>query len=177
MKHRWVLPLLGVSPILLGYLYNWLITIPALASACTYLVPVLTLAYWLWVGMCFARHFSSPFCAIMLGNSVGIVSFVLYIWQRLIVSEGQRILFLSAFSQMFSAPLSMLSAFFAIRMESYADYIGDVTFFWMQVFGLALMILFFSAGCLIHYRRESCSQCKKRTHAQNRPDGRARRGV
>ncbi|MGI6175485.1 MAG: hypothetical protein ACOYJC_04820 [Christensenellales bacterium] len=177
MKQKWMLPLLGISPILLGYLYNWLITLPALASVCTYLVPVLMLVYWLWAGMQFAKYFSSPFCAIMLGNAWGIVSLVLYIWQRLIVSEGQRILFLSAFSQMFSAPLSMLSAFFAVRMESYAHHISDVTFFWMQVFGLMLMISFFGAGCFIQYRRAGNTQRKKRPHTQNRPAGRGRRGV
>lgn len=134
--------LMALSPILIGLLFDYLVFIPLFI----YIAPVLVIAYWFWVGTNFTENIRNPIKAIVLANSIGIISFVLYYWQFVIVTDKERNLILAGFSQMFTAPLSYITGKIGVLFEQTPNEITQVTFLVMQVAGLILMIIAFFSG-------------------------------
>jgi hypothetical protein len=135
--------LMVLSPILIGLLFNnFLLFIPLVI----YAAPFLMIAYWFWVGTKFTENIMNPIKAIVVANAIGIMSLALYYWQFIIVADKERNLILAGFSQMFTAPLSYLTARSGVIFEQTPNEITQVTFLAMQVTGLILMIIVFSSG-------------------------------
>lgn len=135
--------LMVLSPILIGLLFNnFLVFIPLVI----YIAPFLMLAYWFWVGTKFTENAMHPIKAIVLANAIGIMSLALYYWQFFVVTDQERNLILAGLSQMFTAPLSYLTARIGFIFEQTPNEITQVTFLAMEVTGLILMIIVFSSG-------------------------------
>ena len=134
-----------LSPILIGLLFNhFLLFIPL----SIYGAPFIMIVYWFWVGTKFTENVKNPIKAILLANSLGILSLVLYFWQFVIVADMERNLILAFFSQMFTAPLSFITAKIGLVFEQTPNEITQVTPLVMQVTGLILMIIVFFSGYL-----------------------------
>lgn len=135
--------LMALSPILIGLLFNnFLVFIPLII----YVAPFLMLVYWFWVGTKFTENDMNPIKAIVLANAIGIMSLTLYYWQFIIVADQERNLILAGFSQMFTAPLSYITAKIGFIFEQTPNEITQVTFLIMEVTGLFLMLIVFSSG-------------------------------
>ncbi len=147
-----------VSPVLLGVLFNnFLVLIPLFI----FVAPFLMIIYWFFAGSKFAENNVSPVKAVLMANSIGIISLALYYWQFTIVSDAKRSLLIAGFSQMFSAPLSYLSAVIGFLFTDATDEISLV----MQVIGLILMIIVFLSGYL--YRKKNLKkQVNKSVYAE-----------
>lgn len=137
------LPLMVLSPIFIGVLFNnFLVFIPLFI----YIAPFLMLIYWFWVGTKFTEKIKNPIKAIVLANSTGVIALALYYWQFVIVADKERNLLLAVFSQMFTVPLSYLTARIGFIFEQAPNEITKITPLVMQVTGLILMIVVFSGG-------------------------------
>lgn len=131
-----VLILLTLVPVIVGYLVNVLITVPVIGIASFYLLPLLTTAFWFYLGKQFARKWK-PVPAVLIAHTVGICSLLVYLWQFLLETDETRSLTLAGFSQMFSAstPLYLFGGI-ARLVERQPNYAGRATMVAMQVIAL-----------------------------------------
>lgn len=135
--------LMVLSPILIGLLFNnFLLFIPLFI----YVAPFLMIVYWFWVGTKFTENVNNPIKAIVLANSIGIISLILYYWQFVVVADKGRNIILAGFSQLFTLPLSYISSYIVIRFGLIPNGINQSTILAMQVVGLILMIIVFFSG-------------------------------
>lgn len=135
--------LMVLSPILIGFLFNnFLLFIPLFI----YVAPFLMIVYWFWVGTKFTDHVNNPIKAIVLANSIGIISLILYYWQFVVVADKGRNIILAGFSQLFTLPLSYISSYIVIRFGLIPNGINQSTILAVQVVGLILMIIVFFSG-------------------------------
>ncbi|MPM45844.1 hypothetical protein SDC9_92536 [bioreactor metagenome] len=128
--------LIALSPILIGFLFNNLLIFLPLFI---YIAPFLMMFYWFWVGTQFAENVKSPAKAILLANSIGIISLLVYYWQFVMVADNERILVLAGFSQMFTVPLIYLTAKIGLIFQQTPNEI-------IQVTGFILMLIVFTIG-------------------------------
>lgn len=149
--------LFAFVPTLIGYIYSIFIikilSIPFLGSLIFYLLPFTVLLLWFWVGRKFVQTKTTAFCAILIGNSVGILSLLLYVWQFIILSDQQRIFFLAGLSQHFSSIVGLLTAKVAVFFEPQKGVVGLVIMTGIQVIGLIVMVLVFAAGFFYEKRK------------------------
>ncbi|MBU3146693.1 hypothetical protein [Clostridium sp. CF012] len=139
-------------PTIIGYFSNVLFTpaLPALSIFLFYILPIFMLYFWYWVGGKFAQKNIKAFPSILIGNSLGIVSLIIYFWQFFIVLGGQRVVPSTELSQAFSASLGMYIVRFA-NLFKFQSYGTTVTV--GQVLGLILMIIIFTAGYYFNKRK------------------------
>ena len=142
-----VLVLLTFAPILVGYIVNCTILLPGIGVLLYYALPLLTTVFWFWLGMQFARSAWKTIPAILIGNATGVVSILVYLWQRFLTTDETRNTALIVFSQMFSAstPGFWLGKV-AILFKSEPNTIGMASMVALQVISVVYMIAVFSAG-------------------------------
>lgn len=146
-KH--VLVLLTCIPILAGYLINLLIFVPVAGVLLYYVLPIVVLVFWFYLGSQYSKTDWKTIPSILIGSATGIISLALYIWQFLARSDETRNIYLAGFSQMYSnAAPGYLIAGLAISFESDPHTIGITTMIAMEVLSLVLMIAVFTAGYL-----------------------------
>lgn len=149
--------LFACAPVLVGYIYNitlmGMLSITFLGSLIFYVLPFAMLCFWFWVGQKYSQLKIPAFCTILIGNSMGILSLLIYIWQFVFLSDQQRNLFLAVCSQYFSAAISFLTAKVAVLFEPQKNVIGSVSATGNQIIGLIVMVLVFTAGFLYKKRR------------------------
>jgi len=97
---------LPLAPALIGYIGNilliWFIKIPripVLSTLLFYALPISVLVFWFWGGMKYSRTKLPAIAAVLIGNSIGIISFLIFIWQYFLVPEENRNFTLMAWSQ------------------------------------------------------------------------------
>ncbi|MGF7184849.1 hypothetical protein GGQ84_000934 [Desulfitispora alkaliphila] len=69
----------------------------------------LFLAFWFWVGMLFADMSIGKGVSYFLGNSLTVISGLVYYWSFFIVSEEARNIYLAALSQFYAIPTAAIS--------------------------------------------------------------------
>lgn len=93
-------------------MWIWLL-IPLLYGALSFallrIVPPLVghivfLAFWVWVGMRFAQFNGSSLKNFAWGNSLWLVSFLLYLWQFVLVDDANRNMVIAFISQCYVIP-------------------------------------------------------------------------
>lgn len=144
--------LLVVSPILIGYIYNILIFMPNSMIITLWLMPIAQLCYWFVIGGIFAQIYEDSLRAIITGNIAGIISYVIYIWQFLLVEPTNRILGVSMLSQMFSIGLVPITSRLGILFENNTNKFTQTTLNAMQPIGLGFMISIFAIGYFMNKR-------------------------
>lgn len=145
MKKVYLIPMILV-PALIGYVYNMLLLIPILGTLLLYILPLAMLVYWFWVGSKFAEFNWSLPISILVGNSFGILSLIIYFWQFLFITDSERNLFLAALSQMFTSCTNIFVARVAILFEPDKNVVGQVSFTAVQILGLIFMMIIFAIG-------------------------------
>ena len=136
----------SLVPVIVGYLVNYLVTVPEIGMKAFFLLPLLTTVFWFYLGKQYAHRWK-PAPAILIAHAVGICSLLIYLWQFLLETDQTRNILLAGFSQMFSAstPLYLFGGI-ARLVESQPNYAGRATMVALQVIALIYMILVFSAG-------------------------------
>lgn len=149
-----VLILLTLVPVIVGYLVNVLITVPVIGMAGFYLLPLLTTAFWFYLGKQYAHRWK-PVPAVLIAHTAGICSLLIYLWQFLIETDETRSWTLAGFSQMFSAstPLYLFGRI-ARLAESQPNYVGRASMVAMQVIALVYMTIVFCIGIYWEKKRK-----------------------
>jgi len=98
--------LLLLVPLILGLLINS----PIFGYYFPFLLSLLFLGFWFWVGIKFARLDLNKALSLTIGNSLNIISFVLFIWSFVILAEENRNLLIAGFSQIYAGPTLSISA-------------------------------------------------------------------
>lgn len=149
-----VLILLSFVPSIIGYILNLLLGVPVIGIAGFYLLPLLTTAFWFYLGKQYAHSAWKTISSILISHSVGICSLLIYLWQFFLETEETRNMILAGSSQMFSASTPMyLFGWLAILFESQPNYAGRTTFVAMQVIALVYMVIVFSVAILWEKKR------------------------
>jgi len=146
IMNKKVLVLLTLVPILTGYLLNISILIPGLGTLLFYLIPCATLIFWFYLGNRYSRTNWNILQATVLGNCIGFISFLLYLWQFYFRNDENRSLFISGISQLFVSGISLFTAKFAQLFESQVNTITQTSYTTMQILGLLLMVIIFMIG-------------------------------
>ena len=149
-----VLIFVTLVPVIVGYLVNVLIMVPVIGMAGFYLLPLLTTAFWFYLGKQFARKWK-PVPAVLIAHTAGICSLLVYLWQFLLETDETRSLTLAGFSQMFSAstPLYLFGRI-ARLVERQPNYAGRATMVAMQVIALVYMTIVFCIGIYWEKKRK-----------------------
>lgn len=142
-----LLVLAAFVPVLVGVVVNYTLAIPLIGPLLFTLLPLLTTAFWAFLGWQYARSGWKALPAVLTTNSLGILSLAVYLWQFFGYTDEARNLALAGASQMFSAatPTWFLGRF-AILFESQPNYAGRAAMMGLQVLALVYMILVFVCG-------------------------------
>jgi len=144
-----VLILLTFVPIFVGWAVNLTILVPTIGMILFYVLPVLTTVFWIFLGKHFAHTSWKTIPAILIGNTTGIASILLYLWQVLLKTDETRNLTLTGISQMFSASApGYILGRLAILFEREPNTIGSASAVALQVISVVYMIAIFSFAFL-----------------------------
>jgi len=138
-----VLVLLTFVPIIVGYIVNHLLVLPVIGVGLYFVLPLLTTAFWFYLGRQYAHSTWKTAPAILIGNATGVISLLVYLWLFLLENAETRNLSLAAASQMFSmsTPLYLFGRFAVLF-----DYTGRTTYVTQQVISVLYMITVFSVA-------------------------------
>ncbi|RXJ04457.1 hypothetical protein DS745_03475 [Anaerobacillus alkaliphilus] len=103
--------------------------------------------FWLWVGMKFGRLAISKFKSILLGNSIWLLSFLIFIWQFVILDDLSRNIAFTSFSQYYMLPFIWSGSKLVLI---FSDTIHSST---VMILSYICMLLTFIVGFLIGCRK------------------------
>lgn len=159
------LVLLTFVPILVGYLINATFFIPVIGTLLFYILPIVVLAFWFWLGSQYSKTDWGMVPSILIGSATGVLSLALYLWQFLGQSDETRNMNLAVLSQMYSAATpGYLFARLAMMFESQSNYVGKTTALAMQIIPVILMIAIFTFGYYwgkTHQVKRKCDEFPK----------------
>jgi len=88
-----------IIPFLYGFVSNtFLLIIPSLLSQLVFGV------FWFWVGMKFSGLSGNKVKSFFIGNSIWLLSFLLFLWQFALLDDESRNMFLAGISQYYMLP-------------------------------------------------------------------------
>ena len=132
-------------PSVLGWLFNLIAAnAPGAFGIVYYLMPVVIVFGWYWVGTRYARRISNPAAAILAGNSIGILSLLVYLWQEYLAAD--KISWLQELSQYFSSSLVLVTTRIVVPFSPQVDGVIQVSNTVIQILGVVLMLLPFVGG-------------------------------
>lgn len=148
------LVLLTLVPVAVGLVVNFSLRLPVIGSLLFFLLPLATTVFWFYLGGRYARIGWNVLCSLLIGNATGLLSLVVYVWQRVFLPEENVNLFLVAASQMFSAATpTYLFGRLAMLFESQPNFIGEATALALQVIAVLYMIVVFGLGYVWEKRK------------------------
>lgn len=140
-------------PIVLGYIMNLLILVPGIGVSLLYIMPIIILIYWYWVGLRFSENIRNPLLGIASGNFFGILSLCIYYWQFIILDDQKRSIFLAGLSQYFTTPLNILTAKISMLFDKSPSIIDHNNILNMHISGTIIMIITFVIGYIVGIRK------------------------
>lgn len=147
MQNKKTLVLLTFIPIIIGYIINWTIMIPYIGMPMFYVLPLIVLGFWFWLGSKYAKTDWKPIISILIGSATGLISLIIYLWQFIFISGEARNILLAAFSQMYSAAVpTYLFSRIATMFETQSNQAGIITMVTIQVMAVLLMMIVFTIG-------------------------------
>ena len=145
----------AIVPVVVGYAVNRLLMVPFIGGLSFIILPLPTTAFWAYLGCQCARSSRKLLPSSLDGNSVGILSLLVYIWQFLFQTDKSRNIFLAAVSQMFSAAVpTYLLGRIAMLFESEPNFVGRRAMLALQVLSLVYMMAIFACGYLWGKRKQ-----------------------
>lgn len=149
-----ILVLLTLVPVIVGYAINWLLSVPGLSVLPLYLLPLLTTVFWFYLGRQYAKTDWNAVLSVLIGNAVGLVSLLLYIWQFLLETDETRNIVLAVLSQMFMAAVpTYLFGRIPNLFETQPNYAGIATMTALEVLSVVFMMIVFVCGYVWQKRR------------------------
>lgn len=86
-------------PLFLGWLFNSTIVYLPISSIIMWILNIGFIVYWFWVGKQFGQLKLNRLFSFLIGNIIWIISFMLFIWQFIVVDDSKRNFFLAGISQ------------------------------------------------------------------------------
>lgn len=140
-------------PTLLGYIFNVIAEhAPSVFGIFYYASPLLLFFGWFWAGRRYYKHLKNPALAIVAGNSIGILSLLVYLWQEYLAIE--KINWLQSLSQCFPVSVTLLSAPIVIKFSPEVDGVIQVSNTALQCIGFVLVVIVFVGGYFYERNRE-----------------------
>jgi hypothetical protein len=143
----------ALVPVILGYILNMTLIVPFVGSIVYYILPLLTLVLWFWIGSKYGQTNWNILQSILIGNLVGFISLGLYLWQFTVLNDDKRDLFIAGFSQMFTACTNIFTVRIAILFEAEQNAITQTSATALQYLGLILMVVVFAFGYVYGKRK------------------------
>lgn len=139
--------LLTFVPCVAGYIVNISIRVPVIGMIVFYVLPLLTTVFWFYLGRQYSRSDWRTIPALLIGNAVGVISLLIYLWQSLFQTDETMNLALASVSQMFSdaAPIYLLGKI-AILFETQPNYAGRSFMIALNVISTVYMMVVFLLG-------------------------------
>jgi len=98
VKH-YKLFILVMLPLFLGWLFNHAIVYLPISGVLMWILNIGFIVYWYWVGKKFGQLKLNRLFSFLIGNIIWIISFMLFIWQFIVVDDSNRNFFLAGISQ------------------------------------------------------------------------------
>ncbi|MTI83101.1 MAG: hypothetical protein FH756_04190 [Firmicutes bacterium] len=134
--------MLLLVPLVLGLMINS----PIFGYRFPLMFSLIFLGFWFWVGMKFTKLNIGKVYSLLIGNSLNIISFVLFIWSFFIISDANRNLFIAGSSQIYAMPTLSISAMI-YRLTNPAVLTNEYV-----IISYILMSLIFTLGYLFEAR-------------------------
>lgn len=141
-----ILLLLTLVPVAVGYLVNLLLAVPGIGGVCFWMLPLATTVFWFFLARGYARTSWNALSSVLLGNAVGILSLLVYLWQFVLETDATRNMGLAAASQMFSAAVPTYLFGRWISLFEQPGHIGRTSMITLQVIAVVYMIAVFVCG-------------------------------
>ncbi len=158
IQEKGMLILLAVSPIVIGFFYYVMVQLPVIGMIWMYAAPFTVLYYWGWVATVFRSHFKSFFKTMFWMNGLGIVMFLLYIWQFVLLKEGEQISVIAVFSQLYTISLGFITTWIGVVLDKGSSLdmqtISVTASVIIEVVSILLMIGAAAIGYFIEENRE-----------------------
>lgn len=94
-KHVWIV----LGPLVLGWLFNLLMFNLAFTALMMWMVNMAFVLFWFWAGRQFVDVGKNKAYGFLMGNSLWLLTFVLFIWQFLFTDPSSQNMLLAGLSQ------------------------------------------------------------------------------
>lgn len=142
MTEKWKVLLWVLAPLIYGILTS--ISVSLLSPL---LIQILFTVLWFWVGMKFSHLSGSKVKNFFEGNSLWLLSLLLYLWQFFLLSDETRNTFMAMFSQYY------MTAFLWSGTKLSQLLCGDLDGKMITIFAYLVMFVVFVIGFLAGRRR------------------------
>lgn len=102
-------------------------------------------AFWLWVGMQFARLDGSSIRNFVWGNSLWLISFLLFLWQFVLVNDENRNMAIASISQNYMLAF-VVSGAWVYKMFDPAIFNVTTAILWAYIMMFAVFVIGFVWG-------------------------------
>lgn len=154
--------ILTFVPLIAGCSVQMAGTAKNFGTAVLLIVPLLTTVFWLWLGTRYARSSWGLTASVLMGNAVGILSLLVYLWQFLLETDQTRNMVLASVSQMFtlSTPTFLLYKIIILLRAGQFDAVqaSNTT---LEVISVIYMTAVFLCGYLAENHRLSIAAEKR----------------
>lgn len=159
-----MLILLAVSPMVIGFFYYVMVQLPVIGMVWMYAAPFTVLYYWGWVATMFHSHFKSFFKSMIWMNGLGIVTFLLYIWQFVLLEEGEQISVLAILSQLYTVSLGFITTWIGVVLDGSSSIDSEVISVTASIITEVVSLLLMIGASVIGYLVEERQEKKKMEH-------------
>lgn len=156
MKEKNKTLLLIFIPFLWGYLINVLVWKVAIIGDFYFRLNIIWetifILFWFWTGTKFAQLNTNKVKSYIIGNSIWLLSFLVYIWQFILLSGESRSFRLAGLSQHYNTGIMFISGKISrMILRLFTNTISGTT---MITFSYGLMIAIFTTGFIYRIRHE-----------------------
>lgn len=100
-ENNYKLIILIFIPFIFDFLINHYVSLLMLYSSTIFIWQLVFLIFWFWTGKKFSSMKLNKFFSFIIGNSLWILQFSLYIWQFCSTSDAKRNISIAVFSQLY----------------------------------------------------------------------------
>ncbi len=135
----------ALVPSLLGWLWELSVGVSGFLST---LITLLLLTVWYWAGWRYAVRIRNPIAALLAGNSIGLLSLGIYLWQE--YGAAVKNVVLQGLSQKYGASLTMITVRIVMRFSPVVDGVTQVSNTALQIVAFLLLAALFAVGYFSH---------------------------
>ena len=135
----------ALLPSLLGWLWELSVGVSSFLST---LITLLLLTVWYWAGWRYAVRIRNPIAALLAGNSIGLLSLGIYLWQE--YGAAVKNVVLQGLSQKYGASLTMITVRIVMRFSPVVDGVTQVSNTALQIVAFLLLAALFAVGYFSH---------------------------
>ncbi len=155
LREKGMLVLLAVSPIIIGFFYWVMTALPVIGKIWIYAAPFTVLYFWGWVGTVFFTRVKKAWKAILLGNCVVLLLFIIFCFQ-VFLPEMNKVAIFAQITQLATIPFLAITMWLQLPLEGKMDMevVSNTTLICTQAVGVVLLIVAFSVGYFYSKRKE-----------------------